>query len=144
MRGFGGTYEATVHPVSFRWLSELVDHPTWSFITSTEFRYMVGQSQVLDVLVTILAIVLILVGLRKLPLWYSAWTIPPMIVPLLAPSSVFPLMSMPRFVLPLVPLFVMAVLLLQNHRKLAIGLATASGILLVLLTSQFALWYWVA
>jgi hypothetical protein len=53
-------------------------------------------------------------------------------------------MSMPRFVLPLIPLFVMAVLLLQNHRRLAIGLATASGILLVLLTSQFALWYWVA
>jgi hypothetical protein len=138
------TYEATVHPWSFRWLSELVDNPSWTFLTSTEFRYMVGQSQVLDVVVTILAIILIVIGLRKLPLWYSAWTIPPMIVPLLAPSSVFPLMSMPRFVLPLIPLFVMAVLLLQNHRRLAIGLATASGILLVLLTSQFALWYWVA
>jgi hypothetical protein len=36
------------------------------------------------------------------------------------------------------------VLLLENHRKLAIGLASASGVLLVLLTSQFALWYWVA
>lgn len=144
VRSFGGTYEATVHPVSFRWMGELVDNPTWSYVTSSEFRYMVGQSQVLDVTVTIAAIVLILIGLKKLPLWYSAWTIPPMIVPLLAPSSVFPLMSMPRFVLPLIPLFVMAVLLLQNHRKLAIGLATVSGILLVSLTSQFALWYWVA
>jgi hypothetical protein len=144
VRGFGGPYEATVHPVSFRWLEELIDNPRWSFITSTEFRYMVGQSQVLDVLVTILAFVLILIGLKKLPLFYSFWVIPPMIVPLLAPSSVFPLMSMPRFVLPLLPLFVMAVLLLQNRRRLAIGLATVSGILLFLLTNQFALWYWVA
>lgn len=144
VRGFGGNYEATVHPISFRWLTELLDNPSWRFITSTEWRYMVGQSQVLDVLVTIVAIILILIGLKKLPLWYSFWTIPPMIVPLLAPSSVFPLMSMPRFVLPLLPLFVMAVLLLQNHRKLAIGLATASSLLLVFLTTQFALWYWVA
>src|SRR5690606_22482822 len=144
VRGFGGPYEATVHPVSFRWLEELIDNPRWSFITSTEFRYMVGQSQVLDVLVTILAFVLILIGLKKLPLFYSFLLIPPMIVPLLAPSSVFPLMSMPRSVPPLLPLFVMAVLLLQNRRRLAIGLATVSGILLFLLTNQFALWYWVA
>jgi hypothetical protein len=144
VRGFGGNYGATVHPVSFRWLDELFGNFSWSFLTSSEFRYMVGQSQVLDVTFTIVAFILILVGLKKLPLFYSFWTIPPMIVPLLAPSSVFPLMSMPRFVLPLLPLFVMAVLLLENHRKLAIGLASASGVLLVLLTSQFALWYWVA
>lgn len=135
---------ANVHPWSFRWLGDLFENPNLGFVTSSEFRYMVGQSQVLDVAVTIIAIVLILIGIRKLPLWYTFWTIPPMIVPLFAPSSVFPLMSMPRFVLPLIPIFVMAVLLLQNHRRLAIGLATASGILLVLLTSQFALWYWVA
>jgi hypothetical protein len=144
VRGFGGSYEATVHPVSFRWLDELLGNISWSFFTSTEFRYMVGQSQVLDVVVTIVAFILILAGLKKLPLYYSFWIIPPMIVPLLAPSSVFPLMSMPRFVLPLLPLFVMAVLLLENHRKLAIGLASVSGVLLVLFTSQFALWYWVA
>jgi hypothetical protein len=140
----GGTYEATVHPWSFQWLENLFSNLSWSYVTSTEFRYMFGQSQVMDVVVTILAFALIIIGLKKLPLYYSFWTIPPMIVPLLAPSSVFPLMSMPRFVLPLLPLFVMAVLLVQNHRRLAIGLATASGVLLFLLTTQFALWYWVA
>ncbi|HWV22600.1 MAG TPA: mannosyltransferase family protein [Thermomicrobiales bacterium] len=134
----------TVNPVSFAWLGDLWDHLSWSYFTSTEFRYWFGQSQVLDVTVTILAFILLLIGLKKLPLFYSAWIIPPMIVPLFAPSSVFPLMSFPRFVLPLVPLFVMAVLLLQPHRKVAYGVAALSGALLVIYTMQFALWYWVA
>jgi hypothetical protein len=78
-----------------------------------------------------------------LPLYYSAFTIPPLIVPLLSPSSVHPLMSMPRFILPLFPLFVMAALLIRN-RKLEVGVTVASSIGLVLLTMQFALWYWVS
>lgn len=145
VRQFGGTQRnVLVQPVSFAWIGDLLNNFSWDYFTSTEFRYNVGQSQWLDVTVTILAFILILIGLKKLPLYYSAWTIPPMIVPLLAPSSVFPLMSMPRFVLPLLPLFVMAVLLIQPHRKLGIILAGISAMLLVLLTMQFALWYWVA
>lgn len=144
VRGFGGTYETDVHPVSFAWLGDLWDHLSWSYFTSTEFRYWFGQSQVLDVAVTIVAFVLLLIGLKKLPLFYSAWIIPPMLVPLFAPSSVFPLMSFPRFVLPLVPLFVMAVLLLQPHRRVAYAAAAVSGLLLVIYTMQFVLWYWVA
>jgi hypothetical protein len=53
-------------------------------------------------------------------------------------------MSMPRFVLPLVPLFVMAVILIYPRKKLAITLTAISTVLLMLYTSQFALWYWVA
>lgn len=143
VRGFGGTYETNVPSVSFAWIGDLWNHLSWSYFTSAEFRYTVGQSQWLDVIVTLVAFGLILVGLKKLPLYYSAWTIPPMIVPLLAPSSVFPLMSMPRFVLPLLPLFAMAVLLIPN-RKVGYVLAGISATLLVLLTTQFALWYWVA
>jgi hypothetical protein len=143
VRGFGSTYTAQVHPVSFDWIGDLFRNLNWTYITSTEFRYVAAQSQVLDVLVTIAAFVLILIGLKKVPFYYTAWVIPPMIVPLLAPSSVFPLMSMPRFVLPLFPLFVVAVLLIRNRRA-GIVLAAISAVLLVLLTMQFALWYWVA
>jgi len=144
VRGFGGTYQTNVPAVSFAWIGDLWDNLSWSYLTSTEFRYWFGQSQWLDVTVTILAFILLLIGLKKLPLYYSAWVIPPMIVPLFAPSSVFPLMSMPRFVLPLLPLFVMAVLLLQPYRKLTWVLAGLSTFVLVILTMQFALWYWVA
>lgn len=144
VRGFGGSYETNVSPVSFAWIGDLLNNFSWAYFTSSEFRYNVGQSQWLDLIVTLVAFVLILVGLKRLPLYYSAWVIPPMIVPLFAPSSVFPLMSMPRFVLPLLPLFVMAVLLIQPHHKLGMVLAGISATLLVFLTMQFALWYWVA
>lgn len=97
----------------------------------------------LDVVVTIAAFALILIGLKKVPFYYTAWVVPPMIVPLLAPSSVFPLMSMPRFVLPLFPLFVVTVLLVKD-RRIGIALSSVSAVLLMLLTTQFALWYWVA
>jgi hypothetical protein len=69
--------------------------------------------------------------------------VPALIVPLLTPSSVNPLMSMPRFVLPLFPLFVVVALLVRNAR-LGWALAGASSFLLVILTMQFALWYWVS
>lgn len=146
VRQFGSeAKEYPVHPVSFEWFHQLVDHRfSWSFMTSTEFRTLVGDSQVTDLVVAIAAFVLILIGIKKLPLYYTAWTVVPMIVPLLAPSSVFPLMSMPRFVLPLVPLFVMAVILIYPRKKLAFTLAGISALLLTLYTSQFALWYWVA
>lgn len=141
----GGTYDATVHPVSLEWVKLAGENWfSWDYLTSTEFRYLAGQSQVTDVVVTLLTIGLIVIGLKKLPLFYSAWTIVPFIVPLLAPSSVFPLMSMPRFVLPLVPLFVMAVLLVYPRKRLGLTLATISTVLLMLYTSQFVLWYWVA
>lgn len=143
VRGFGGPYVDTVDPVNFGWIGDLFRNLNWAYITSSEFRYTVGQSQVLDLLVTVAAIALILIGLKKVPLYYTAWVVPPMIVPLLAPSSVFPLMSMPRFVLPLFPLFVVAVLLIKD-RRVGIVLASISAVLLVLLTMQFALWYWVA
>lgn len=146
VRGFNNTrYDATVRPFSFEWLSGAIDnHLRWSYLTSSEFRTMFADSQVLDVFVTIVAFILILIGLKKLPLYYSAWTIVPMIVPLLAPSSVFPLMSMPRFVLPLVPLFVMVVILIYPRKRLGVTLASISALFLILYTSQFALWYWVS
>ena len=45
--------------------------------------------------------------------------------------------------LPLFPLFVVIALLVRN-RKVGMVLAGASSVLLVLLTMQFALWYWVS
>lgn len=146
VRSFGNvSQEFTVHPVRFDWITTAFEERfRWSYLTSSEYRALFADSQTTDVLVTLLATALIIVGFWKLPLYYSAWTIVPFIVPLFAPSSVFPLMSMPRFVLPMVPLFVMAVLLIYPRKRLAIGIAAVSAVLLMLFTSQFALWYWVA
>lgn len=132
-----------VKPIQWGWIGDIFRNPTWTKFTSFEWRDKAARGDVLEFVITVLAFALIVIGLRKLPFYYSAFTIPPMLVPLFSPSSVHPLMSMPRFVLPLFPLFVMVALLVAN-RKTGIALAIASLIGLVLLTMQFALWYWVA
>ncbi|CAA9568246.1 MAG: Predicted integral membrane protein [uncultured Thermomicrobiales bacterium] len=143
VRQFGGVRDSYIKPIDWGWPGELLSNLNWRFITSSDFRYRVGESHILEFLVTVVAFALVLVGLKKLPLYYTAFIVPPLIVPLLTPSSVNPLMSMPRFVLPLFPLFVMIAILLRG-RKLAVPLAVGSSFLLVILTMQFAQWYWVA
>lgn len=143
VRAFGSTNEAYVKPIQWGWITDIFKHPTWTHFTSFAWRDQAARGDVLEFIITVLAFALIVIGLWKLPLYYSAFTIPPMLVPLFSPSSVHPLMSMPRFVLPLFPIFVMIALLVTN-RKAGIALAVASSIGLILLTMQFALWYWVA
>ncbi len=139
----GTTGDTYVQPIDWGWIGQLFDNLNWTFITSSEFRFRFGESHVLELIVTVLAILLVLVGLRTVPLYYTAFVIPALIVPLLTPSSVNPLMSMPRFVLPLFPLFVVSALLIRN-RTTGWVLAIGSSCLLVILTMQFALWYWVS
>jgi hypothetical protein len=69
--------------------------------------------------------------------------LPALVIPLLQPSEVHALMSMPRFVLVLFPLFIVLAKLLRP-RVLRIPWFVVSTTLLVLLTVQFALWYWVS
>ena len=97
----------------------------------------------LELAVTILAIALALIGLRLLPFYYTAWVLPGLLIPLLQPSEVHALMSMPRFVLVLFPLFVVLGMLLRP-RWIRVPAIVLSVTLLVLLTTQFALWYWVS
>jgi hypothetical protein len=139
----GQTGPATVHPTDWGWFGELGRNLNWAFFSSSEFRYRFGESHVLELVVSIAAILLVVIGVRMVPLYYTALVVPALVIPLLTPSSVNPLMSMPRFVLPLFPLFVVIALLVRN-RKVGMALAGASSVLLVLLTMQFALWYWVS
>jgi len=143
VRQFGTTREFPVRETDWGWIGQLFDNLNWTFFTSTEFRFRVGESHVLEFIVSVAAIILVLAGLRLVPLYYTAFVIPALVVPLLTPSSVNPLMSMPRFVLPLFPLFVVVALLVRN-RTAGWVLSGISSILLVLLTMQFALWYWVS
>lgn len=133
-----------VHPgVDWSWVDMLLDSPTWGTITSPGFRDVFARGDWLELLVTIGAFALVLIAIRRLPLYYFALVLPPLIVPLFSPSSVHPLMSMPRFVLPMFPLFVVIALLVRN-RTAGIALATASAILMALLAMQFSSWYWVS
>lgn len=136
-----GTFEA--RGVDWSWVDMLLDSPTWGTLTSAEFRDTVARGDWLELIVTIGAFVLLLIGIRRLPLYYFALVLPPLIVPLFSPSTVHPLMSMPRFVLPMFPLFVVIALLIRK-REVGIALGVLSAAFMALLSMQFANWYWVS
>ena len=135
------TYHAT--GAEWGWLGDLIRDPSWALITSQTWRDSVANSDTLELVATILALGLALYGLTKLPWWMSAYIWPPLIVPLFQPSSVHPLMSMPRFIIVLFPLFVVLAMLTER-RWVRYTLTPISILLLVLLTIQFSQWYWVS
>lgn len=128
--------------VTVDWFRMLLDGPSWETVTSSSFRFAAAQSDVLELVCTLLFLALAVVGLRALPLYHSAYVFPALIIPLFQPSQVHALMSIPRFGLALFPLFVVLALLVPRRlAPLALGLSTA---LLVLFTAQFVDWYWVS
>ncbi|MGB3330689.1 MAG: mannosyltransferase family protein [Thermomicrobiales bacterium] len=143
VRQWGVVQQLPVVSIDWGWIGELLRHPTWTTVTSFEWRDRVANSDVLELVVTIAAFALIIVGARRVPLYYLAFVLPPLLVPLFSPSQVHPLMSMPRFVLPLFPLFVIAILQIRS-RRVGWTLAILSSIALILLTMQFSSWYWVS
>jgi hypothetical protein len=53
-------------------------------------------------------------------------------------------MSMPRFGLTIFPIFIVIGILLAGRKAISVPLAAISTFGLVLLTIQFAQWYWVS
>ncbi len=91
-----------------------------------------------------LLLVLLGVGLVVLPPGLSLYTLAVLLPPLLTPSPLFPLMSLPRFMLGAFPLFlVLGYLLSRSRPALAVWLvaSVAGG---VALTALFTTWRWVA
>lgn len=125
------------------WVRTLVDAPGLATLRDDAWRLAVADSDTLELVTTVLFLVLAFLGLRLLPLYQTAYLVPGLLIPLFQPSTVHALMSMPRFGLTLFPLFIVLALLLR-HRWVAIPAAIVSVLLLVALTAQFALWYWVS
>jgi hypothetical protein len=125
------------------WVRTFADNPGLETLRDDAWRLAVADSDTLELVTTVLFLILAFLGLRLLPLYQSAYLVPGLLIPLFQPSTVHALMSMPRFGLTLFPLFIVLALLLR-HRWLAIPAAVISILLLVALTAQFALWYWVS
>jgi hypothetical protein len=126
------------------WIRQLIDHPTWATITSEPWRKLVANSDTLELVCTLLFLAIAMYGLWKLPMYQSVYLIPGLMVPLFQPSSVHALMSMPRFGLTIFPIFIVIGLLLAERKAISVPLAAVSTVGLVLLTIQFAQWYWVS
>jgi hypothetical protein len=91
----------------------------------------------------VLAAVALVGTFRRLPRAYGAYALAALSLPLSYPVEPQPLMSLPRFVAVLFPLFVWLALVSEERgRTLHVASASAAG--LGLFTAQFAAWEWIA
>jgi hypothetical protein len=95
-------------------------------------------------LITAAACVLLLYGVRRLPLAYTVWSLLTIGFPLLFPNTFQPLYSMPRFVLAAFPVFIALALFTERRPRAHLVVVVVSSVVLVALTVQFAIFAWVA
>jgi hypothetical protein len=81
--------------------------------------------------------------LRRLPFAYGLYVVTALMLPLSYPVAAQPLMSLPRFVAVLFPLF-MWLGAVCEERRMTDRVAIASAVVLGLFVTQFATWQWVA
>ncbi len=82
--------------------------------------------------------------LRRLPLAYGAYVLAALALPLSYPVSAQPLMSLPRFLLVLFPLFIWLAAWLVERPRLQRPALAFSAVLMVGFLAQFSTWHWVA
>jgi hypothetical protein len=80
---------------------------------------------------------------RRLPRAYGAWVGGSLLLPLTFPVTPQPLMSLPRFVAVLFPLFMWLAIVCDERRNTDL-VAAAFAIGLGLFTAQYASWHWIS
>jgi hypothetical protein len=80
---------------------------------------------------------------RRLPAAYGAWVAVALLLPLSFPVGPQPLMSLPRFLAVLFPIFIWLALVFEERRSTQRA-AAVSALGLGLFTAQFASWHWIA
>ena len=80
---------------------------------------------------------------RRLPRAYGAWVAASLVLPLTFPVTPQPLMSLPRFVSVLFPVF-MWLAVVSEERRVTDLVATCFAIGLGLFTAQYASWHWIS
>jgi hypothetical protein len=80
---------------------------------------------------------------RRLPRAYGAWVSASLLLPLTFPVTPQPLMSLPRFVAVLFPLFMWLAIACDERRNTDL-VAAAFAVGLGLFTAQYATWHWIS
>ena len=94
--------------------------------------------------VTLVFAVVACVGVwRRLPRAYGAWITASLLLPLTFPVTPQPLMSLPRFVAVLFPLFMWLAIVCDERRSTDL-VAACSAVGLGLFTAQYASWHWIS
>ena len=81
--------------------------------------------------------------LQRLPRAYGVWVAASLVLPLSFPVTPQPLMSLPRFVAVLFPIFMWLAVVCDERRNTDL-VAGASAVGLGLFTAQFAGWHWIS
>jgi Mannosyltransferase (PIG-V) len=80
---------------------------------------------------------------RRLPRWYGVWVAVSLLLPLTFPVTPQPLMSLPRFVSVLFPIFMWLAVVCEERRVTDL-VAAGSAVGLGLFTAQYASWHWIS
>ncbi len=106
--------------------------------------FITAQHSITDLLFLCLAVVATVGVLRTLPFAYGAYVLVALAMPLSYPASREPLMSLPRFLVVLFPLFMWAGARLAVRPRARVPVFAASTAGLLFFVAQFATWHWVA
>jgi hypothetical protein len=83
-------------------------------------------------------------AVRRLRASHAVFALAGVVLPLMTPSRLQPLQSMPRFLVVLFPLFAVLALLLRGRPVLTACTVAAFAVLQGFFAARFALWFWVA
>jgi hypothetical protein len=140
---FGGVWDGTA--AAWDGVRQLVSgsRETVYFELAAGDPFRVAAINVLLFAFLVFALVALVGAFRRLPLAYGAYALAALVLPLSFPVDPQPLMSLPRFVAVLFPLFIwLAVVCEERGRTLHVASASAIG--LGMFTTQFASWEWIA
>jgi hypothetical protein len=115
-----------------------------TLFTSPSATPSLEASNTLNLAFLALFIVVLGIGIAVLPPGLYAYTLAITLLPILAPSPLFPLMSLPRFMLGTFPVFLVLGFALSRARMALILWLLASAGVGAALTALFTTWRWVA
>jgi hypothetical protein len=106
--------------------------------------YLAARVNLMLLAFLVAAVPMLIGALRRLPLAYAAYAVAALALPLSYPVGPQPLMSLPRFLLVLFPLWMWWGWWLSRHERARVPALVASGALLVVFAAQFTTFHWVA
>ena len=119
-------------------------HSYWSTVSVNDSDPM--RTAVINLtafLFLVLFVWLSVIAWRRFGPVYGIYCLVSLAIPLSAPSSRWPLLSMPRFGLAVFPIF-LALAVIGGRPRVHTAILAVSGMLLGVAVSQWALWQWVA
>lgn len=145
---WGRTFVSPVATLQQAWQTAAEDASYWlqpvALFLGSSSGPSLEASNTLNLAFFALLLVLLAVGFSVLPPGLFLYSFFIVLLPILTPSPLFPLMSLPRFMLGVFPLFlVLGYLLDRNRTALAVWLIVSAGGG-VALTALFTTWRWVA